>query len=286
MNLKQFKARIISNKVLLKYPGAEYYLMDLLADDKLSELIPGQFVMLKCGGGTILRRPISIHSVKPDNVIELLYALLSGDQSLPSHHQENDAIKTNNEKGKKLLSRLKQNNEVDVIGPLGNGYKMCDRSKSLLLVAGGIGIAPLRFLAERATSMHKSVTLLMGARYQDGLYPRSLLPETINMVNIVETIDMHSSYSKGMVTDLLPQYVNDHDEVFACGPVAMYKAMEEKLSELSFERPVQISLEVRMGCGFGVCYGCSIKTRQGIKRVCKEGPVFNIKDIIWQEVKL
>ena len=284
--MKQFKARVISNKILLRYPGAQYHLMDLFAEDNFTEFIPGQFIMLKCGGDTLLRRPISIHSVLSANIIELLYALSSDTQYSQSRSHQDYEIRIGTAKGRILLSQLKPDNEVDIIGPLGNGYTIYDRSKSLLLVAGGIGIAPLRFLAERATSMHKPITLLMGARDTNGLYPPSLLPETANIVNIAENVDMHSPCPKGVVTDLLPQYIDANDQVFACGPVAMYQAMEEKLIKHHIDKPVQVSLEVRMGCGFGACYGCSIKTRQGMKRVCKDGPVFNIKDIIWQEVKL
>ena len=284
--MKQFKARVISNKVLLRYPGTKYYLMDLVVDNECGEFMPGQFIMLKCGGDTLLRRPISVHSVLSDQVIEILYALSSGNQSATPCPHESSESRFSLEKGKTLLSQLKKGKEIDIIGPLGNGYTIDDTSKSLLLVAGGIGIAPLRFLAERASSLGKSVNLLMGAKYYGGLYPRSLLPETINVVSIVENISRHSHYLKGLVTDLLLQYMGNCDQVFACGPVAMYQTISDKLKKSAVDKPVQISLEVRMGCGFGLCYGCSIKTRQGMKRVCKDGPVFKIKDIIWEEVKL
>jgi len=80
----------------------------------------------------------------------------------------------------------------------------------------------------------------------------------------------------------LPSYLKDADQVFACGPLAMLEQLARTPGIRS--RPVQVSLEVRMGCGAGACYGCSIRTTHGMKRVCREGPIFDIKDIIWQEV--
>ena len=88
------------------------------------------------------------------------------------------------------------------------------------------------------------------------------------------------------MADLIPEYLTKVDQVFACGPEAMYETMQRHMNSWPVEKPVQVSLEVRMGCGVGACYSCSIRTRQGMKRVCKEGPVFDINDIIWQEVRI
>ena len=85
---------------------------------------------------------------------------------------------------------------------------------------------------------------------------------------------------KGLATDLIQAYSDGADQIFACGPVAMYKAMADKL-ELK-DKPVQVSLEIMMGCGAGVCYGCTIKTNSGLKQVCKDGPVSDLKDIVWE----
>jgi len=95
---------------------------------------------------------------------------------------------------------------------------------------------------------------------------------------------------KGMATDILPDFLDWADQVYACGPVGMYKAMTEmslpaKRSKLLLKK-CQVSLEVRMGCGFGACYGCTINTKKGLKQVCRDGPVFELDDIIWQEVSL
>jgi len=93
-----------------------------------------------------------------------------------------------------------------------------------------------------------------------------------------------------MATDILPDFLDRADQVYACGPVDMYKTMAEMSQRAGQSnlklRKCQVSLEVRMGCGFGACYGCTINTKKGLKQVCSDGPVFDLGDIIWQEVRI
>ena len=267
--MKQLNARVISNDRVLHYHGAVYFLMQIEAASIAADCLPGQFLMLKCGGDSILRRPISIHGITPDGRVQLLYrvgvAAEGGTEGV----------------GTVWMSKLKKGDGIDVIGPLGNGFVVAPGSRSLLLVAGGIGIAPLGFLAQRAVSAGLGVVLLMGARSAAGILPQNMLP---SKATCIFTTDDGSKGLKGAVTDILPRYLERADQVFACGPPAML----EKMAAIPGigSRPVQVSLEVRMGCGAGACYGCSIRTRRGMKRVCREGPVFDIKDIIWQEVSI
>jgi dihydroorotate dehydrogenase electron transfer subunit len=267
--MKQLSARVLSNDEVLRYPGAACFLMQIDAAAIVNESRPGRFLMLKCGGDSILRRPISIHGVTPDGRVQLLYRV----SLAPGGAAEG--------RGTSRLSQLQSGDSIDIIGPLGNGFTVAPGSRSLLLVAGGIGIAPLRFLAERAVSAGLQVVLLMGARSAAGILPQNMLP---SKATCIITTDDGSKGRKGAVTDILPQYLERADQVFACGPPAML----EKLAAIPGigSRPVQVSLEVRMGCGAGACYGCSIRTAQGMMRVCREGPVFDIKDIIWQEVSI
>jgi len=158
---------------------------------------------------------------------------------------------------------------------LGNGYTIYPDAKNLLLVAGGIGIAPLYFLAQEALNNKKSVTLLYGTADNK----RRSIPPPIKLVSATEDGTVGH---RGMITDLLPDYINWADQVFACGPLPMYQAMA-RMPKLR-NKPVQISLEVRMGCGLGVCYGCTVKTKNGLRQVCKDGPVFNLNDILWEEL--
>ena len=88
-----------------------------------------------------------------------------------------------------------------------------------------------------------------------------------------------------MLTDVLPEFTGWADQAFACGPMPMYKAMVVQ-SQKHLKKPVQISLEMRMGCGLGVCYGCTVKTKNGLKQVCKDGPVFDLEDILWDKLNI
>jgi len=266
--LNQVNARVISNDEVLRYPGAGCFLMQIAAPAIASAGLPGQFLMLKCGKNSLLRRPLSIHGISASR-IRLLYRVSRA------------ADGTATGKGTDWLSRLKKGDSVDVIGPLGNDFKIAADTHRVLLVAGGIGIAPLGFLAEQALSSGRQVTLLLGARSAAGILPHNLLPSG---ATCVLTTDDGSLGNKGLVIDILPGYLEQADQIYVCGP----QAMMEKISVIPglVSRSVQVSLEVRMGCGAGACYGCSIRTVHGMKRVCREGPVFDIKDIIWQEVSI
>jgi len=165
------------------------------------------------------------------------------------------------------------------VGPLGKGYEIQAGSHKLLLLAGGVGIAPLYFLAQEAVMRQCSVILIQGASRAINLYPEKMTPE----IELVTATEDGSVGHQSMITDLLPSYISWADQVFACGPISMYQTMATQ--NLVKTKPVQISLEVRMGCGLGVCYGCTIKTRSGLKQVCKDGPVFDMEDIIWEELR-
>jgi dihydroorotate dehydrogenase electron transfer subunit len=186
-------------------------------------------------------------------------------------------------KGTAWLSLCRKGEKLNILGPLGNGFSIRPTSKKLLLVAGGIGVAPLTFLAQQALTQEKSVALLLGAHAKDELYPQKLLPSEIE--TIITTED--GSYGeKGKVTDILSRYVNWADQIYACGPIAMYKAIADQSKQWRNKKPVQVSLEVRLGCGIGACFGCSIRTKYGMKQVCRDGPVFNPDEVILEEVKI
>jgi len=247
----------------------ETYLCWLDAPAIVADARAGQFVMVRCGPDTYLPRPFSIHRVDGGRLALLFNTVGTGTR---------------------WLSQQKKGAMLDIFGPLGNGYTVPAESKNLLLVAGGIGIAPLCFLADTALSEGRKVTLIMGARSADYLLPVSSLPGLFNKgvlpasINVVNATDDGSEGFRGLATDLLPAYADSADQIFACGPVAMYRTMAAGYNTL-YKKPVQLSLEIMMGCGSGVCYGCTIKTKSGLKQVCKDGPVFDITDIIWEEMK-
>ncbi|MFC2018637.1 dihydroorotate dehydrogenase electron transfer subunit [Chloroflexota bacterium] len=267
--MKQIPARVISNEVILPYiarPGARTIISSHIIWLKCPEIArdakPGQFIMASCGGECVLRRPFSIHQVNNDDIAILFSVWEDG-------------------KGTGWLSQRKAGDNIDLLGPLGNGYSLYPGSRHLLLVAGGIGIAPLYFLAQAALKAGYTVKLLYGAQTEAQIYPHHLLPPGIDLATA--TNDGTAS-KKGQVTTLLPHSIDWSDQVLACGPVTMYRDMYARRKALLKSKPVQVSLEAIMGCGYGVCYGCTVKTRSGLKQVCSDGPVFDLRDIIWDEI--
>jgi len=248
--LKQAIAPVISNSKVM--PDAH---LIWLESPQIADIArPGQFVMVQCGKDTLLRRPLSVHQANGDKMA-LLFEIVG--------------------KGTQWLSQRQAGDTVDILGPLGNGYTIRPHSKNLLLVAGGIGIAPLNFLALEALRGNHSIKLLYGTADNKRYSPPS-------QIELVEATEDGTVGYKGKATELIPRYIDWADQIFACGPLAMYKTMT-KMPELK-DRPVQISLEMRMGCGRGVCFGCTVKTKSGLKQVCKDGPIFDLDDILWHEL--
>jgi dihydroorotate dehydrogenase electron transfer subunit len=120
-----------------------------------------------------------------------------------------------------------------------------------------------------------------------GAKKRSRLPPLPNRVQFVPVTEDGSTGQKGMATDFLPDFLDWADQIYACGPIEMYKTMLLTADSRQLTaKKCQVSLEVRMGCGFGACYGCTINTKKGLKQVCRDGPVFELDDIMWQEVRI
>ena len=259
--MKGYPTAVLSRDVICTGPPgkAPTPIVWLHAPEIAATAQPGQFIMINCGRDFLLRRPLSIHDVAGED-IAILFTVMGG--------------------GTSWLAELEPGETLNVMGPLGNGYTINPDYKRLLLVAGGIGIAPLVFLASHAAAQGYRVTLLMGAYSKAQLYPAAKLAPEIEFITATETGE-HGR----MVTGLLPDYAPAADQVFACGPAAMYLEMAARREALGLGggKPVQISLEVRMACGFGVCYGCTIKTKQGLKQVCRHGPVFELDDILWDK---
>ena len=292
--MKQSLCTVTSNVEVM--PGV--YLMWLEAPDIASHAQPGQFITVCCEE-LILRRPFSVHQVSflsspstgedlGEGGIAILFKVVG--------------------KGTFWLSKMQAGNKIDVLGPLGRGFDIAANSKNLLLVGGGIGIAPLIFLAQYASPQYQ-VTLIHGASTAAQIYPfpslraealsiakgqrsnLSLLPEKVQLIPVTEDGTLGR---KGTVTDILPDFLSWADQICACGPLDMYKAMSLTLNpspskgegEKRGNLRCQVSLEVRMGCGIGACRSCTINTRHGLKQVCRDGPVFELNDILWQEVKI
>ena len=308
--MKQSLCIVTSNTEVI--PGVN--LMWLEAPDIATAAQPGQFITVCCDD-FVLRRPFGIHQVD-SNHVALLFNVKG--------------------KGTFWLSQRQVGDKIDILGPLGRGFSIESGSRNLLLAAGGIGIAPLAFLVQHAFLRH-SIILIHGAVTADQLYHCSSLPlfrdqsilkeegkgdgekqsNLLPQVRFIPVTEDGSLGRRGLVTDILPGFLDWADQIYACGPLDMFKTMANMLcnsksfasynseeterlknvarDQLSFviaseaqqslER-CQVSLEVRMGCGIGACYGCTINTRKGLKRVCRDGPVFELGDILWEEVKI
>lgn len=243
------------------------YLMWLDCGQIASSVSPGQFVMVLCrdhqADTPLLRRPLSVHRVDGSR-LALLYAVVGH--------------------GTWWLSSRKAGDKLDILGPLGNGFSIDLLSKRLLLVAGGIGIAPTVALADYALNLGHETTLLVGGRSTSYLYPEGELERFANRgLNLTVVTEDGSKGQKGMITDVLSGLSPAADQIFICGPLPMYRVMAGDMTVLA-GKPTQVCLEQMMGCGWGVCYGCTIETTNGLRKVCQDGPVFDINDILWDSV--
>ena len=228
--------------------GNDVYLMRLEGD--LSSIKnPGEFVEIKLDN-YYLRRPISVCDYS-DKHLDLLYKVLG--------HGTRDM--TTYPVGKKL----------DVLVNLGNGFDI-SKSRKPLLVAGGIGIAPMFALARKFNEMNIRPTILYGASSKRDLV---MLEELSKYGELICCSDDGSYGYKGNVVSYLKEHNVEFDTYYACGPQIMLKFLAD------YSTSGYVSLEARMGCGFGACMGCSIQTTNGPKRVCKEGPVFLASEVIF-----
>lgn len=221
----------------------------------------GQFLMIRCGEGCdpLLPRPMSFHRFRQADG-ERQFAILFDLRG----------------RGTDWLWRRQPGDLVSLFGPLGRGYAVKRQSQNLLLVAGGIGVAALVALADEAIADGRAVTLLQGARTAGKLFPSASLSAEVEVVSATED---GSAGHRGLVTELLPQYLPWADQVFACGPNAMYEAMAAIMRQQASRKSVQVLLEEHMACGMGVCYCCGVFTRRGVKLVCKDGPRFELRDL-------
>jgi len=263
--------RIIRNR---KIRGG-YFLLAINLPETFQTPVPGQFVMVREKGrlDPLLGRPFSVYTferIENAVIMEILYHVVGKETS--------------------ILSTLKKGVLLEIYGPYGSAFNINTYVKKVVLVCGGIGIAPLTFLASHYQRQRDAGSLelicYLGARGSATLVGiekmKALCPGVF-----ISTDDGTIGYH-GFVTDMFWRDIASYDSksamIYACGPRPMLKKLSEILSIRSL--PCQVSLEERMACGVGACLGCSIgiHNREGknvYKRVCKDGPVFDIHDIIW-----
>jgi dihydroorotate dehydrogenase electron transfer subunit len=264
------KMQLVEAEIVENTPSGPYRLMKLRAPEIASRAHPGQFVMLRVSDAPdpLLRRPFSIHDVWFE----------SGDTDAPAgilllYHVVGA--------GTEMMAEMKTSGSVSVTGPLGIGFSACTTSKALL-VAGGVGIAPLRFLGRNLSECVQRTALLAGARTSDEIHTAGF--EANGEVTL--TTDDGSKGIRGPVTVALEAALEEDPNdvtVYACGPKGMIARVKD-LVDL-YNVPCEVSLEAFMACGIGACYGCVVRAtdRDGepsYLRVCKEGPVFDSRRLI------
>ncbi len=283
--MKQINAEILLNKEI----AGAHYKMVLKLPGLNEQVKPGQFLHIRAGSAydPLLRRPISVHRIGSDpDIIELLYKLEG--------------------KGTHLMSRRSKGTCIDVIGPLGNGFKVPKGQSNFILVAGGMGIAPLIALADSLAKFRKrTITVILAAKTKEFIVCKKELTD-IGAKVIVVTED-GTEGERGIATTMLKSVIEEFDlrkgagslnrksskhltiadyrpevGLYACGPSAMLKAIAPVARYYAIQ--AQASFEERMACGVGACLGCAINTKTGYKRVCKDGPVFDLEEIAWEQV--
>ena len=240
--MKQRLFEIQSNEQIAK----NVYRMQLCGDT--TGILPGQFVNIRVQG-QFLRRPISVCNIEPslnnaEPLLTIIYKVVGV--------------------GTEAMSHLPVGTQLDVLTVLGNGYNLTKAGNAPLLVGGGVGVPPMYMLARQLREMGKAVRVILGFNTKDEVFYEEEF-RALGCDVTVTTVD-GSHGVKGFVTNALD---GQQSYYYTCGPLPMIKALIQAAGTNG-----EVSMEERMGCGFGACMGCTIQTIQGPKRVCKEGPVF------------
>ena len=278
-------AELIDSREIL--PGQ--WLQEYRAPEIVAGARAGQFVHVRTGdySGLVLRRPFSFNTIDVANGTLSIHFRTIG-------------------RGTEWFTRLRPGDRVDMLGPLGRPFEVDPRSRHLLLVAGGLGIAGVRSLADEAIRDGRQVVLLFGGATARDVYPSSLLPDE---VEYVVATDDGSVGHHGFVTELVAAYEAWADQAFACGPLPMLRSLAGLAATRSRRmgvaslgrkrgagRPIpagsaqarrkaflQVSMEQNMGCAVGACLGCVVMDTKGApQRVCREGPVFASDELEWE----
>lgn len=265
------KLAILNNTVV----ADKYFLLEAACRPAIKKVSAGQFMHIRVTEENypLLRRPLSIHDAVTDS---------SGNARRIKILYEARGV------GTRLLSEKKKGFQIDAIGPLGNSFNLTKlgKYKSIYLVAGGMGVAPLFFLARRLKAVKRSkldIRIFIGARSKKQLI-RVKEFKGLGLDVGVATEDGSCGYN-GMVTELMKDFLtkadNKNSVICACGPKKMLAVVAGIAAKNNID--AFVSLEEFMGCGLGACLGCIIKTRSGNKRICHDGPVFDASKILWNE---
>ena len=243
--MKQVIFEILSNEALTR----DVYRM-VLSGDTSAITAPGQFVEIALPG-KFLRRPISVCDWA-ENSLTLIYKVVGH--------------------GTEQMAALPAGTRLDVLTGLGNGYDTTLSGENPVLVGGGVGVPPLYALCKKLIAEGKKPRVILGFNQESEIFLAKEF-EALGVPTHIATAD-GSVGTRGFVTDVLKNL--HYSYFYSCGPMPMFRAMEAVVTTSG-----QYSVEERMGCGFGACMGCSIQTKSGAKRVCKDGPVFLREEVFF-----
>lgn len=255
--MKVIQDLIISKKISL---NKEHFILECTSVEGLPEIAPGQFaeILVEHNNKVFLRRPLSIHDVNFEKQSLQFFVKIVGE-------------------GTRELSNLQEGETLNVVFPLGNGFRLPDAGK-VLLVGGGCGSAPLLFLARKLNEKGIALTTLLGARSKTDLMETELFGQ---FGEVCISTDDGTAGEKGFITrHSLWNRANEFDVIYCCGPEVMMKVVAGLAKEKNVE--CFVSLENTMACGIGACLCCVTETVRGNECVCTQGPVFNINELKWQ----
>jgi dihydroorotate dehydrogenase electron transfer subunit len=258
---REFESQVISVDPIM---GDAVLLTVSAPSAVLSRLQPGQFfnIVTRFPGSfdPLLRRPYSVYRAHGEQSALTFLVRPFG-------------------RGSAWLAERLPGERLGMLGPLGNSFTIPSRAQRLLMLGGGVGVAPLVMLSDDAVAKKLDVVFVMGAATEAGLLVASELSERIEYM--VATDDGSRGH-RGLATELIGDFVQWADHIYACGPEPMYRTLRTVAEPLRIDRKpsVQISVERGMACGLGACLGCVVETTRGMIASCVEGPVFDLDDVI------
>lgn len=245
--------------------GQGIFVVDMAPFSKTGSIRPGQFVHIRIPGSDVyFRRAFSVYDTNPrEKSISVIFKVFG--------------------RGTSLLAQLHEGDELDILGPLGNSFKLPSKRETVIFAAGGIGLPPLYLLARRLIEKNydpKKMFFFYGGASRTDLVEMKRIKKL--SVRLFPATDDGSFGFAGLVTEAITSEidkVNGRFRIYACGPEAMLKAVD--LLAREYHIPGQLSLEAPMPCGIGICLGCVLPLRAGgYTRVCREGPVYNVGEVI------
>jgi dihydroorotate dehydrogenase electron transfer subunit len=258
---REFESQVLSVEPIM---GDAVLLTVSVPSAVLTHLQPGQFfnIVTRFSGSfdPLLRRPYSVYRAHREPPALTFLVRPFG-------------------RGSAWLAERLPGERLGMLGPLGNSFTIPSRAQRLLMIGGGVGVAPLVMLSDEAAARNLDVVFVMGAANEAGLLAAS---ELSNGIEYVVATDDGSRGHRGLATEVVGEFVQWADQIFACGPEPMYRTLRAVIEPLRINRKpgVQISVERGMACGLGACLGCVVETTHGMIASCVQGPVFELDEVL------